>query len=162
MILSGNSIYQQKIVTNLINKELQIQPSGLDLTVKKISKFENNLVIDFDNTNRKISSYEEMEFNDDIIFIEKGVYMVEYNENINLPNDIASTLYPRSSLVRSGLNIKSGFIESGYEGPLSSILQVLNPHGAKIYLNARIALCICMQMNEKVEGYSGIYQKKPL
>lgn len=162
MILTGQSVYQQGIVTQLIDPQLQIQPSGVDLTVKGLFRFASKLVVDFDNQNRTIADYEALPWDGESITLEQGTYMVEYNETIQVPNDVAAVLYPRSSLVRSGVTIKSGCIESGYEGPLSSMIQVFNPYGAQVFLKARVALCVCFKLEGPTEPYAGVYQHRPL
>ena len=55
MILNKKDIelrlsHNPPMVSNLINKDIQLQPTGLDLTVKNISKWTSAGHLDFDNS----------------------------------------------------------------------------------------------------------------
>lgn len=51
-------------------------------------------------------------------------------------------------------------MDSGYQGAVGGLLQVLNPHGIVLHEHARLAQMVFHVMAEKVEGggYSGVYQ----
>ncbi|KAH7392270.1 dUTP diphosphatase [Phaeosphaeria sp. MPI-PUGE-AT-0046c] len=87
-----------------------------------------------------------------------GYYLVEFNESVNMPLDLMGQILVRSSLFRSGALIQAGVMDSGYEGAVGAMLQVLNPHGLRLTKNAKLAQMIFHQMSEPVEGYSGAYQ----
>ena len=38
------------------------------------------------------------------------------------------------------------------------MLQVVNPHGLRLFRDARLAQIVFHQMSEAVEGYEGVYQ----
>jgi dUTP pyrophosphatase len=67
-------------------------------------------------------------------------------------------LFVRSSLFSSGAIISAGVVDSGYQGAVGALLQVLNPHGLILYRDARLAQFVFHQMSESVEGYQGVYQ----
>jgi dUTP pyrophosphatase len=67
-------------------------------------------------------------------------------------------VHPRSSLWRSGVGIQAGVVDAGYEGMMGAMMEVNNEHGVTLYRNAKLAQIVFEQMDEEVEGYSGIYQ----
>lgn len=87
-----------------------------------------------------------------------GSYLVEFNELVDMPLDLMGQILVRSSLFRSGALIHAGVMDSGYEGAIGAMLQVVNPHGLRLIKDAKLAQMVFHQMSEPVEGYSGIYQ----
>lgn len=61
----------------------------------------------------------------------------------------------RSSLFRSGALLSAGVIDSGYNGAVGAVLQVMNPHGLLLFRDARLAQMVFHQESEPVEGCSG-------
>ena len=49
-------------------------------------------------------------------------------------------------------------MDSGYEGAIGGLLQVVNPTGLPLYRDARLRQMVFHEMAEKVEGYNGVYQ----
>jgi len=48
--------------------------------------------------------------------LQKGGYVVRYNEKIAVPNDHVGFVIPRSRLIRTGNNLSTAVWDSGYEG----------------------------------------------
>ena len=94
--------------------------------------------------------------------LQKGVYLVEFNELIRTPVDIMGQLYVRSTLFRSGAQIHAGVMDSGYEGVIGAMLYVENAAGLRLYKDARLAQMVFHQMTEATEGYSGQYQGRTM
>lgn len=67
-------------------------------------------------------------------------------------------VFVRSSLWRSGALLTAGVIDAGYEGALGALLDVRNPHGIILYRNAKLGQVTLHRLEEKVAGYSGVYQ----
>ncbi|KAH6710739.1 dUTPase-like protein [Leptodontidium sp. MPI-SDFR-AT-0119] len=128
MILSGLEIITRQLVRNIRNVAQQQQPSGVDLTLRQISKWTSAATIDFDNIKRQAA------------------------QTSILP------LFPRSSLWRSGLGISAGVVDAGYEGAMGALVEVKNPHGVVLYENSKLAQIVLEEMGQEVEGYSGVYQ----
>ena len=61
MIVPGKKILEAKAVSELTN-ESQIQPAGVDLTLKEVHSFEDAGEIDFDNSKRRISKTKKLEW----------------------------------------------------------------------------------------------------
>ncbi|KAJ5348949.1 DeoxyUTP pyrophosphatase [Penicillium brevicompactum] len=157
MILPGRTVLTH-IIRNVQAPRLQPQPCGVDLTLKRVLKWTSPGVIDLDNRFRQTASTEEIPFGSEFLDLAHGSYLVEFNETVSVPLDVMGQVFVRSSLFRSGVLIHAGVMDSGYEGAVGALLQVVNPAGLRVYPSARLAQFVFHQMSEKVEGYSGAYQ----
>lgn len=187
MIIPGHLLIP-KIINKIVSAKAQTQPCGIDLSLRRIFEFKSAGTLDFDNSNRETASVLELPIGNSIekteegessragvqsldiaqkskaqaksIFLPPGSYSVEFNETVEVPLDMMGQIFPRSSLFRSGASITTGVVDSGYEGPLGGLLVVSNVHGLRLFQDAKLAQIIFHQMSEKVEGYSGTYQRK--
>jgi dUTP pyrophosphatase len=169
MILSKEEIREliekEKLIQNFISLKHQLTPNGFDLTVKKIFGFESEGKLDFSNKERILSELKEIKpvkekkenkygwWN-----LKKGCYLVETNEIVKLPLDLMAMGKPRSSSLRMGITINTGYWDSGFEGTSQFLLIVLNPNGVKIKENARICQIIFARTKGTKGGYNGVYQ----
>jgi dUTP pyrophosphatase len=158
-------IEKNGLIQNYIDLEKQLTPNGFDLTVNKIFSFEGSGKLDFSNKERELPKRKEIlpkkEKEDDKYGwwnLEKGCYLIETNEIIKLPLDLIGFAMPRSSLLRMGATISTGFWDSGFHGKSEFLLIVLNPNGIKIKENARICQIVFASTKGTKEGYNGIYQ----
>jgi dUTP pyrophosphatase len=159
MILSGASIIKREIVRNLLSAQ-QIQPCGVDLSLRRVLNWTSPATIDFDNSRRQAADTSELPFHPEkgLITLRQGSYLVEFNETARIPLDCMGQIFVRSSLWRSGALLSAGVIDAGYEGALGALLDVRNPGGITLYMNAKLGQITLHTLDEKVEGYSGIYQ----
>jgi dUTP pyrophosphatase len=162
MILSGLQIANRQLVRNLKHVGQQQQPCGIDLTLRRVSKWTSAATIDFDNSKRQVSEVLSLPFNDQSqsITLQQGAYLVDFNETVHIPLNCMGTVFPRSSLWRSGVGIHTGVVDAGYEGAMGALMEVMNPNGVILYKNAKLAQIVFGEMTESVEGYNGIYQLK--
>jgi dUTP pyrophosphatase len=159
MILTGSRIIKLKLVQNVANYELQVQPCGIDFSLKRVCNWNSSGVIDFDNSSRRLPRYNNLDFENEIIFLKKGGYLVEFNESVALPKNIASAIHTRSSLFRSGVTLHGGVIDPGYVGAVGALMQVWNENGITLTRNARLAQCVFTKLEGMTDlGYSGVYQ----
>ncbi|KAJ5783161.1 hypothetical protein N7457_004935 [Penicillium paradoxum] len=165
MILPGRSLIARSIIRNVQHPTLQAQPCGVDLTLKRVLKWNSPGIIDLDNRLRQTATTEEIPFpspeNKDVkpyLDLAQGSYLVEFNEAVTVPLDVMGQIFVRSSLFRSGVTIEAGVMDSGYEGAVGALMQVVNPMGLRVYPAARLGQFVFHQMSEKVEGYNGVYQ----
>lgn len=162
MIIPGRSLITRSIIRNVKSPALQTQPCGVDLTLKRVLKWTSPGVIDLDNKLRQTASTEELRFpsgsTNSFLDLAQGSYLVEFNETVSVPLDVMGQVFVRSSLFRSGVLIHAGVMDSGYEGVVGALLQVVNPAGLRVSPAARLAQFVFHQMSEKVEGYNGTYQ----
>jgi dUTP pyrophosphatase len=160
MILSGLEIITRELLRNLRHTAQQQQPCGIDLTLRQVSTWNSAATIDFDNTKRKAAKTSNLPFNSTshTITLLPGAYLIDFNKTVQIPRNCMASVFPRSSLWRSGVGIQAGVVDVGYEGAMGALMDVKNPHGVVLYRDAKIAQIVFKEMAEMVEGYSGIYQ----
>ena len=146
------------MVTELVS-ESQLQPCGVDLTVKEVHAFEDEGEIDFDNSKRRISKTKKLEFKDGKLHLAAGPYKIMYNEYVSIPLDCAAFGFPRSSLLRCGADIHCAVWDPGYHGRSESLLVVGNPHGIILHEKAKVAQLVFVRLEETAhKGYEGKYK----
>ena len=152
------------MVSNFVNLDEQLQPAGIDLTVSKVYKFKTAGKIDFDNKERKLSEVEELHPDKDGWFnLQKGIYKLQFTEEVKLPNDIAGINILRSSVMRSGCMMHHGFWDPGYHGKGETVLLVENENGLQLKKGAKVTQLIFMKLSEDAkDGYSGMHHKENL
>jgi dUTP pyrophosphatase len=158
MILPKQDLQAAGLIDKLIH-ESQYQPAGIDITMKEVLAFKSAGKIDFDNTERKISEVEAIQFVDDEVKLMTGAYKVIFNEYVKIPNDIAAFCLPRSSLLRCGISLDCAVWDPGYEGRSEALLIVRNPHGAILKRNAKIGQMVFIKLSEAADKlYDGQYK----
>lgn len=75
---------------------------------------------------------------------------VATNVRLALPSGYWAEIRARSSIVRSGLVIEAGIIDTGYRGPLFALVRNMQADGKPVHLNAgrRIAQVVFHKINE--------------
>ncbi len=148
------------LVTGIPNADEQIQPNGIDLTVKEIASLSSFGSIGFENKDRVLSSKSPLVFDDSgAIYLPAGCYLVTYNEVVHLPKNIMALGFPRSSLLRCGVNVHTAVWDAGYSGRSESLLVVYNINGFRLHSNARIIQLVFFQLGQVVnQGYDGVFQ----
>lgn len=167
MILPGHALVSRKIISGLVSPSLQVQPCGVDLTLKRVLTYTSRGSIDLDNSLRQPAPTKEIPFtmiessggeHHAALDLPPGSYLVEFNETVSVPLDTMGQLFVRSSLFRSGAVLDAGVMDAGYTGAVGAMLQVVNPAGLRVYKEARLGQFVFHQMSEPVKGYDGVYQ----
>jgi dUTP pyrophosphatase len=184
MIIPGARLLSRNLVRGLLSQS-QVQPCGVDLSLKRILRWTSPGTIDFSNTRRITASTLELPFDTttDAVTLNQGAYLVEFNETVEIPLDAMGELFVRSSLWRSGATLSAGVVDAGYEGAMGGLLDVRNPFGLVLYRDAKLGqVCrhyyllfladkrsflivatsfqiVMSTLSEKVQGYCGIYQR---
>ncbi len=142
-----------------IDLEKQLQPNGIDLTLRQIDLMQSSGRIAAEDSQRLVSDLSPLVF-DGLGFIDlvPGAYIITYNEVVHLPKDIMALGRPRASLLRCGVTVGTAVWDAGYEGRSQSLLVVYNPQGFRLQKNARVMQLIFMRLSGKTEGYHGSYQ----
>lgn len=162
MVLSKEKIIADGIVTGLIDSTIQMQPAGIDLTVKEINMYMSAGTIDFDNSNRtkpRLAIFNPVEGNWDL---SPGAYLVTVNETTTIPTNCFGIARPRSSLLRMGATVNTALWDPGYSGKPQVMLVIHNQHGLQLQKNARILQLIILPLGQEATAYAGIYQKEGL
>jgi dUTP pyrophosphatase len=156
-------INEQNLVSDYIDLDTQLQPSGFDLSLLSIEEYIGKGAIDFSNKERVIAETKIVVPDENCWYkLKPGVYKVVYNEVVKMPLNIAAIAQTRSTLLRNGAELGTAVWDPGYEGRSSSMLLVHNPFGLRLKKNARLAQLIFFQTGKVDKGYSGEYQKERL
>jgi len=155
-------IIQPKDFIKEIKFDSQIQPAGVDLTIKQIEEFLEPGAIDAENKYRVLPKTKILDWGrDEKIHLKAGVYKIVFNEIISVPENAIGIAQSRSSLLRTGNAIFNAIWDPGYSGRSEALLAVFNPYGLTLYKNARIVQIIFIKMQKKPKKlYSGIYQNE--
>ena len=163
-ILSKQDIHrllQQEppLIEGCINLEEQVQPNGIDLTLREVALLQSPGKIALTDSQRLISDLAPLMF-DGLGFIDllPGAYIITYNEIVHLPNNVMALATPRSSLLRCGVTVNTAVWDAGYSGRSQSLMVVYNQQGFRLQRNARIVQLIFLQLTQETKGYQGAYQ----
>jgi len=149
------------LVEGGINLEEQVQPNGIDLTLREVALLQSSGKIAVNDNQRLVSNLSPLVFDGmDFIDLVAGVYVITYNEVVNLPRNIVALATPRSSLLRCGVTVNTAVWDAGYSGRSQSLMVVYNPQGFRLQRNARIVQLVFFRLTEETEGYHGAYQKE--
>ncbi len=163
-ILSKQDIHrllqqQPPLIEGYINLEEQVQPNGIDLTLREVALLQTSGKIAVDNSQRLVSDLAPLVFDGlDFIDLMPGAYIITYNEIVNLPKNVMALATPRSSLLRCGVTVNTAVWDAGYSGRSQSLMVVYNPQGFRLQRNARIVQLVFLQLTGETEGYQGAYQ----
>ncbi len=139
--------------------EKQYQVNGIDLRLNKVYKFVSFSTFFIDEV--KLASIEEVKSTfiegREVYALEKGAYLIEFFETIEIPKDAVGICFPRSSLLRVGCDLRTALWDSGYKGKSRALLIVYN--SIMLERGSRIAQIIFLRTEKTPEKlYSGKYQ----
>ena len=163
-VLSQHDIYrlleqEPPLVESYINLEEQLQPNGIDLTLREVALLQSSGKIAVKDTERRLPDLAPLAFNGlGFIDLMSGVYLITYNEIVHLPKNVMALARPRSSLLRCGVTVGTAVWDAGYSGRSQSLMVVYNPQGFRLQKNARIVQLFFLWLTQETEGYHGAYQ----
>ena len=166
MILGPKKLLQlvkkKKLVEGLSEREL-INPegTGFDLRLGEVFKISGEAFLG--ETHRKtpdiksIITFEEGKKKS--IKIKPGdFFLVKTIEKINLPIDLSAVILPRTTTFRSGLFLRTGPIQPGYQGELTFGLKNEGPITVEIEMGARFVHVIFHEIKGSGSKYRGQWQ----
>ncbi len=154
MVLPGH--IAKNYLQNIINENMQVQPAGIDLTVRHVFKIVTEGYVGFEE--RRMPKYEEVPLKNDVWKLKKGAYKVVINEIVYVPEDAVALCFPRSTLLRMGVDVRCALWDPGYYGR-SEVLMIVHVDEVVIEKNARIAQLIFVKMASKpLKKYNGKYK----
>lgn len=142
----------------------QLQPQGFDLTLRDVSAFDGPGQLGVSNDERALPTAQPLS-TDPLGYFElgPGPYLATLNEVVNLPLDVMALGRPRSSLLRSGVDVGTAVWDAGYHGRSQCMLVVNNASGFRVAKNARILQLVFFRLEGAAEeGYEGTYQGENL
>lgn len=155
MMLTGQEIFEQNIVTNASVKNIQQQ--GVDLVVRSIAKMTEEGQISKSRTFP--AACETVEPSNGWYHLQPGVYDIRFEEGCNIPAGVAARILARSSVLRCGGIIVSGLYDAGFKTEhCGCFLTVNNP--MYIEVGSRLAQFICLESHTVATDklYNGQYQ----
>lgn len=150
----------EPLLSEYIDLENQVQPNGVDLTLREVARHEGPGAIGIDSSDRVLPELVPLEFDaNGWLTLEKGIYHILYNEVVNLPKTLMALGRPRSSMARCGVSIVTAVWDAGYNGRSTSMLVVENPAGFRVQKDSRVMQLVFFGMSEATaDGYRGRYQ----
>lgn len=144
-------------INGLLDKNTQIQPAGVDLRVRSIYAFTSRGGVSF--RSKDLPHVREVRKGVGRCWeLGPGAYKVRFSEIIQIPEEAIGLCLPRSSLLRSGVDVRCALWDPGYRGRGEALLIVFNPNGFLICDNARVAQLVLIKLiSPPKKLYSGSY-----
>lgn len=155
-------VKEKKLVENLSSRELtNPEGAGFDLRLGKVHKILGEAFLGIDERNSADSELlnEFDENKKQTVTIKPGEsYLMTTIEKVNLPENLTSNMWLRSTLYRSGIILSCGNIAPGYSGELSVLLFNAGVAKVKIELGARFLHILFFEVKGKTNTYRGQWQ----
>lgn len=163
----------KKLVEGLSNRELENpEGAGFDLRLGEVFKISGEAFLG--ETHRKTPDIKSVKVYDsnppsrkasarqrkpDSVKIKPGdFFLVKTIEKINLPINLSAVILPRTTTFRSGLFIRTGPIQPGYQGELTFGLKNEGPVTVEIEMGARFVHVIFHEIKGAGSQYRGQWQ----
>ncbi|MFH1833350.1 MAG: 2'-deoxycytidine 5'-triphosphate deaminase [Candidatus Levyibacteriota bacterium] len=166
MILGPKKLLQlvktKKLVEGLSERELtNPEGAGFDLRLSEIYKISGSAFLG--ETHRKTADIElvakYVQNKRSSFKIKPGeFYLIKTIEKINLPVELSAVIIPRTTTFRSGLFIRTGPIQPGYQGELTFGLKNEGPISVTIEMGARIVHVLFNEIKGGGSKYRGQWQ----
>jgi len=166
MILGPKKLLQlvktKKLVEGLSDRELNNpEGTGFDLRLGEVFEISGSALLG--ETHRKTPDVKSVKvYNAEkpsSIKIKPGdFYLVKTIEKINLPLNLSAVIIPRTTTFRSGLFIRTGPIQPGYQGELTFGLKNEGPVTVEIEMGARFVHVIFHEIKGGGSKYRGQWQ----
>lgn len=150
--------------------ENQYQPAGIDLKLGDVKIFNGNeevyAIVDGTKQLPNQQSIEESAVKIGSTKLEVGFmiephvpYIAVVKNKIKIPLDIIQLYFPRSSLLRAGVDVRTAVGDPGFDGHLSFLL--INHSDTPFFIkkNERFVQMVCMKVDGVVDGYNGDYNE---
>lgn len=152
----------KKLVERLSQRELENpEGAGFDLRLGEVYEISGTALLG--ETHRKTPDIKSVKVynskKESSIKIKPGdFYLVKTIEKINLPIDLSAVIIPRTTTFRSGLFIRTGPIQPGYQGELTFGLKNEGPVTVEIEMGARFVHVIFHEIKGGGSKYRGQWQ----
>jgi deoxycytidine triphosphate deaminase len=164
MIISPKQLLKlvksKKLVEGLSERELtNPEGAGFDLRLGEVYKISGSAFLG--ETHRQTPDIESVAVfgKHKSIKIKPGeFFLVKTIEKINLPLDLSAVILPRTTTFRSGLFLRTGPVQPGYEGELTFGLKNEGPITVEIEMGARFAHVLFHEIKGVGSKYRGQWQ----
>lgn len=153
MILCDKTIRMRAQKDALIEPfdERQLTPNGYDLSIERIELIKNK--------------EELIPKPDGIISIPAGsVFIILTKEKVNMPGDLAATMWMRTRYARKGIELRPGMVDAGFKGNLNLCMTNTTEDFIDVDSKDTIAQIVFFKLDEcaekTYEKRSGNYQNQ--
>ncbi len=133
--------------------EENIQGAGVDLRIDELYSLISEGFIG--KSKRTLPEIKEL---DSFILKPQGFYLFKTVERINMPSDLVAFMFPRSTLFRCGISLRTAVIDPGYKGELTVGLFNESEREVKLERHARVAQLVLANVQGGTKLYNGRYQ----
>ena len=155
-------VKKKKLVQGLSERELtNPEGAGFDLRLGEVFKISGSAFLG--ETERKTPNIKLIQKyskdNKSSLKIKPGdFYLVKTVEKINLPLNLSAVIIPRTTTFRSGIFIRTGPIQPGYQGELTFGLKNEGPITVEIEMGARFVHVLFHEVAGGGSKYRGQWQ----
>jgi deoxycytidine triphosphate deaminase len=156
-------VKEKNLIENLSERELNNPESCVfDIRIKEISQLEGEGFLGIEDRqtpeHKMLASYDGRAGK--IVTLEPGeYYMTESIEIFHMPENLFGIVKPRSTLFRSGLMLRAGVIDPGYNGPIHPGLFNASKLKFKLEMGARYIQVFFFEIDGGlVRAYEGQWQ----
>lgn len=166
MILGPKKLLQlvktKKLVEGLSKRELENpEGAGFDLRLGEVYKISGSAFLGENSRSTpgvELQKKYEKGKRKSIKIKPGDFFLVKTIEKINLPLNLSAVIIPRTTTFRSGIFIRTGPIQPGYQGELTFGLKNEGSVTVKIEMGARIVHVIFHEVKGRGEKYRGQWQ----
>ncbi len=164
MILGPKKLLQlvktKKLVEGLSQRELtNPEGAGFDLRLDEVYKISGKAFLGETHRQTADITLVKKYGKDKSIKIKPGdFFLVKTIEKINLPITLSAVILPRTTTFRSGLFIRTGPIQPGYQGELTFGLKNEGPITVEIEMGARFVHVLFHEIKGSGSKYRGQWQ----
>jgi len=133
-------------------------PVGYDFTLSQIYKMYGYGTLWQDD--KSLPRYTRIVPTSNMYHLDPGMYLVEFEELVKIPDNYMGLMWPRSSLLRCGVDMGTAVWDAGYQGVSKSSLIVHNTHGFNIEVGTRIGHMVMVPCALASSLYAGQYQNE--
>ncbi|MFQ6136125.1 MAG: dCTP deaminase [Candidatus Hydrothermarchaeales archaeon] len=155
MFLGHEEILKRIERENLLeNVDLDnVQGAGIDVRIDRLYSLASGAKI-----LEKDVALPEIKEVEDFVLRPKSFYLLKTLEKVNMPSDLVAFMFPRSSLFRCGVSLRTAVIDPGYRGELTVGIYNENDYEVKIERHARFAQVVFAKVEGLTKLYKGRYQ----
>ncbi|MEK6976896.1 MAG: dCTP deaminase [Candidatus Hydrothermarchaeota archaeon] len=157
MYLSSKEIKERIKADRLLegHEDRNIQGAGVDLRIGRLFSPASGASLGVEK--RELPEMQEIE--EARYDLAPGSYSLCLTmEEVRMPHDLVAFIYPRSTLFRCGVGLRTAVVDPGYEGPLTLGIKNEGAHPFALERGARIAQIVFAEVQEGATNYSGRYQ----
>lgn len=140
------------LISDFLNFESQLQSTGFDITVKRITRLHGTAALG-EGKHSRVAAEQAVEPAEGKYLLTPGAYLVYINEYTAIPNDIMGLVFARSTLFRSGGMLETGIWDGGFRGRGMLGLYVMGVETLYVDVQAPIAQITFFRTGQVERGF---------